>query len=52
MISFDKSNSNDFVIKQIYNYTNVTITRIIVQSKSRIVINFEDTGRSIECKDW
>jgi UDP-N-acetylmuramyl pentapeptide synthase len=47
MISFDKSNSNDFVIKQISYYANVTITRIIMQSKSRIAINFEDIGRRI-----
>jgi hypothetical protein len=47
MISFDKSNSSDSVIKQISNYANVTITRIIIQSKSRIMINLENTGRKI-----
>jgi hypothetical protein len=52
MISFDKSNSSDSVIKQFSNYANVTITRIIMQSKSRIAINFEDTGRMIVCKYW
>jgi hypothetical protein len=51
MISFDKSNSNDFVIKQISNYANVAITRIIVQSKSRITIKLEDIERSIGCND-
>jgi hypothetical protein len=50
-ISFDKSNSNDSVIKQISNYANVTITRIIVQSRSRIAMNLEDTGRIIVCND-
>jgi hypothetical protein len=52
MISFDKSNSNDSIIKQISYYANVTITRIIMQSKSMIAINFEDTGRIIVWNYW
>jgi hypothetical protein len=51
MISFDKLNSNDSAIKQISYYANVTITRIIVKSKSRIAVNFEDIGRRIVCND-
>jgi phenylpyruvate tautomerase PptA (4-oxalocrotonate tautomerase family) len=47
MISFDKSNSNDSVIKQISDYANVTITRIIVKSKSRTAVNFEDAEKGM-----
>jgi hypothetical protein len=51
MISFDKPNSNDSVIKQLFNYANVMITRIIAQPNSRIAMNLMDTGRSIGCND-
>jgi hypothetical protein len=51
MISLYKPNSNDSVIKQIFNYANIMITRIITQPNSKISMNLVNMGRSIGCND-